>query len=280
MKPVLQCVVVLAVVLIGVPGYTAERLAPYDDFNTTHLNPDKWFGGEYSPAFPNASTEAIRQLQDHRLRLVYRSYGQTDADSGRLRSELVLMFRNPAAVTAIEATVQVTDMATTDCPGNPESTEIWANLGGRFFGSPPSTSEGEVRDMVAFIGIVGMSGATGPPDVLQARAIVFLCANRPCTAGMQLHRRDLGPVKRGESTRLRVRWDQDKHQFIFQRDDVPEVFAPYAVSDTAPPGIAVKLLDAMLFVPKCAAMPRPMAFIVAWFDDVMVNESAAPRAER
>jgi hypothetical protein len=128
--------------------------------------------------------------------------------------------------------------------------------------------------------LIGGSDATGPPDVFQARAVVFYCANRPCTAGMELHRRDLGPVKRGEVVRLRVQWDRDNHRFIFQRDDAPEVFAPYAVSDTAPPGIAVKLLDAMLFVPKCTARPRPMAFIEAWFDDVMVNESAAPRAER
>jgi hypothetical protein len=52
------------------------------------------------------------------------------------------------------------------------------------------------------------------------------------------------------------------------------------VADTAPPGIAAKVLNAMHFVPNCPATPRPMAFIEAWFDDVMVNESAAPRAER
>jgi hypothetical protein len=97
---------------------------------------------------------------------------------------------------------------------------------------------------------------------------------------VQLHRRDLGPVKPGERARLQVQWDRENHRFIFQRDDAAEVFAPYAVSDAAPPSIAVKLLDAMLFVPSCTAMPRPMAFMDALFDDVMVNESAAPRAER
>jgi hypothetical protein len=280
MKTVLQCSVMLVVVLIGVPGYAAERLVPYDDFNATHIDPDKWFGGEYSPAVPSASTEAIRQIQDNRLHLVYRSYGPTDSDSGRLRSELVLMFRDPAAVTAIQAAVQVTDVATTGCPGNPENTVAWAMLGGRFFGTAPSTPGGEVTDTVAFIGMIRGSGSAAPPDVLRARSVVFHCANRPCTAGSELHRQDLGPVKRGEIVRLRVQWDRDNHRFIFQRDDAPEVLAPYAVSDTAPPGIAVKLLDAMHFVPNCTATPRPMAFIETWFDDVMVNESAAPRAER
>jgi hypothetical protein len=279
MQVILSRWVMLVMVLIGVPGYAAERLGLYDDFNTAHINPDKWFGGEFSSILPGASTETIRQIQDNRLRLVYRSYGPTDADSGRLRTELPLLFRDPAAVTTIQATVQITDVATISCPDNPEPTAALAMLTGRFFGSPPSTPDGEVRDMVAYIGISWISGAY-PPDVFQARAVVFYCANRLCTDGMALHRRDLGPVKRGEIARLRVQWDRGNHQFIFQRDDDPEVFAPYAVSDTAPPSITVKMLDAILFVPRCTSTPRPMAFIEAWFDDVMVNESAAPRAER
>ncbi len=279
MKPVLPCAAMLMVVFFGVPGSTAERLAPYDDFNATHIAPDKWFGGEYSSVLPGASTEAIRQIQDHRLHLVYRSYGPTDADRGRLRNELVLMFRDPPAVTAIQAVVQVIQAETTGCPDNPEPTAALAMLGGRFFGSPAETQDGEARDMVAYIGINQVAGAY-PPNVFQARAVVFYCANQPCTAGMVLHRRDLGPVKPGEIARLRVQWDRGNHQFIFQRDDAAEVLAPYAVSDTAPPSIAVKMLDAILFVPWCTAAPRPMAFIEAWFDDVMVNESAAPHAER
>jgi hypothetical protein len=280
MNTALQCAVILVMVLIGVPGYTAERLVPYDDFNAPYINPDRWWGGEFSPAPPPRwGAEAIRQIHDNRLRLMYRSFGPTDSDSGRLRNELVLMFHDPPAVTAIQAVVQVTDVAITGCPGHPQSTEAWAMLGGRFFGNAASTPEGEVRDMVAFIGIMGMSGATGQPDIVQVRGVVFYCANRPCTEGVQLHRRDLGPVKPGESARLRMQWDRENHQFIFQRDDAAEVFAPYAVSDTAPPSIAVKLLDTMLFVPRCTATPRPMAFIEAWFDDVMVNESAAPRAK-
>jgi hypothetical protein len=279
MKTVLQCAALFVVMLIGWPGYAAERLVLYDDFNTEYIDPSKWFGGEFSPAFPPVGTEAIRQIQDNRLRLMYRSYGPAGADSGRLRSEFVLMFRDPAAITTIQATVQVTDLANTGCPGRFESTEAWANFGGRFFGNA-STPEGEVQDMVAFIGIMGKSGTTGQPDIVQARALVFYCSNRPCTSGTELYRKDLGPVMRGERVRLRLQWDRDNHRFIFQRDDAPEVLAPYAVSDTNPPSSPVKLLDTMLFVPYCSAMPRPMAFIDASFDDVMVNESAAPRAER
>ena len=60
----------------------------------------------------------------------------------------------------------------------------------------------------------------------------------------------------------------------------PEVFAKYAVSDIVPPSIPSQLLTAMQFVPDCTAATRPMAYIDALFDDVMVNESAAPAGER
>ena len=80
--------------------------------------------------------------------------------------------------------------------------------------------------------------------------------------------------------RLRVQWDRDNHRFIFQRDDDPEVFASYTMSDSAPPAIPAKSLDALHFVPNCQTTPRPMAFIEAWFDDVMVNESAVSRSLR
>jgi hypothetical protein len=55
--------------LLGVPVYALERLVPYDDFNAAHIDPNKW----PVAAWGDASTEAIRKIQDHRLWLVYRS---------------------------------------------------------------------------------------------------------------------------------------------------------------------------------------------------------------
>jgi hypothetical protein len=276
MKAVLRGYAMLLVVLIGVPGYAVERLVPYDDFNASHIDPDIWFGVEHS--LPGgAGTEAIRQIQDNRLRLVYRGYSKTDSDSGRPRNELLLIFRNFAAVTAIQATVQVNDVAATHCPSNPEATLARTMLVGRFFSTAPGSKE---NDVVALIGIQRVSNATDPPEVLRTVSVVFHCTNAACSAGSLLHFMDLGPVKRGEMARLRVQWDQENHRFIFQRDDRPEVIASYTVSDTAPPGLQFKALDIMHLVPNCTATPRPVAFIEAVVDDVLVNESAAPRAVR
>jgi hypothetical protein len=281
MNVVLSGWVMLLIVLIGMPGYAAERLVPYDDFNATSINPDRWLGGQSSSTFPHWGTEAIRQIQDHQLRLMYRSYGAPTAATGTIRSELTLMVRHSVAVTAMQAAVTVTDAVATGCPGSGEHTVTRAALGGRFFSGAASTPEGEVRDMVAFIGITRVSGATDPPDVFQAQAVVFYCANRPCTAGLTLHSRDLGPVTRGATARLRVEWDRLQRQFIFQHDDHPEVFAKCAVpSEVVAPGSPAKVLNVMQFVPDCTATPLPMAFMDARFDDVMVNASAAPDVER
>jgi hypothetical protein len=276
MNTVLQCAVMLFVVLSGVPGYALERLVLYDDFNAAHIDPDKWFGVESG----GPGTEAIRQLQDQRLSQVYRGYGKTDSDSGRSRNELLLIFRNSAAVTAIQATVQVADVAATGCSSNPEATEAMAMLGGLFFNTAAPVPGSTENDVVAGIGILRASGATDPPDVLRAVSFVLHCMNADCTTDSALHSKDLGPVKRGAIAGLRVQWDRDTHRFIFQRDDNPEVVAPYTVSDTAPPGLQVNILDAVHLVPNCTASPRPVAFIEAFFDDVMVNASAAPYAER
>jgi hypothetical protein len=69
----------------------------------------------------------------------------------------VLMFRHPAAVAAIPAAVQVTDVATTKRPGTPEPTAAWAMLGGRCFGSAASAPAGEVREIVAYIAVLPRS---------------------------------------------------------------------------------------------------------------------------
>jgi hypothetical protein len=265
MKTVLPCAVMLVVMLIGAPGSPAPSLTLYDDFNAKHIDPDKWFGAELVSQPPGAGTEAIRQIQAGRLRLLYRAYGRKDPTKDSLRSDLALFIRDAAAVRAIQATVRVTAVATTGCPTiNSDHTVAWARLGGRFF-----ASGGADVGAVIFLGRV--SDAAGPPNVLQARAAVFHCADPACTKASELFTQNLGPVKRGQRARLRVQWDQSSHRFIFQRDNDPEILAPYTVSDTDPPSLPGKLLSATLFVPNCTAPTlRPMAFIDARFDDVRV----------
>jgi hypothetical protein len=275
MKTVLQCALMLVVVLIGAPGYPAPSLTLYDNFNAMYIDPDKWFGAELAPQAGGGTgggTEAIRQIQGRRLRLLYRAYGRkvlpTAPTTEILRRELDLIMQNSATVTAIEATVQVAAVTTTGCPGNSEHTLAWARLGGRFFASGGN-------DVVAIIYLGRRSDTPEPSNVLHARAGVFHCADPACTKASDLFpAQDLGAVKLRQTARLRVQWEQGNHRFIFQRNKAPEVVMPYTVTDTDPPSMKAKLLSATLSVPDCTSTttPRPKAFIDALFDDVKVNK--------
>jgi hypothetical protein len=262
--------------LLGVPVYALESLVLYDDLNDAHIDPNRW---SLVAGWGDASTEAIRKIQDQRLRLVYRSYAKTDSDSERLSHGEALFFPNPASITAIQATVQVTDAMATGCRGNPNSTRSWASLNGSFFNTATPTPGSSENDVVAFIRLARASDSTDPPDVLRVQSLVLHCKEK-WNCDTTLHFQDLGLVKLGETYRLRVQWDRENHRFIFQRGGDPEIVAPYTVSDTAPASNSRKTLALSQVVANCTATPRPVAFMDASFDDVMVNASAAPRGGR
>jgi hypothetical protein len=106
--------------------------------------------------------------------------------------------------------------------------------------------------------------------------LVLRCDDAGCFVATLLDSGDLGPIKKGKIAALRLQWDPENDQFIFQRDDEPEIFSQYAVSDTASPGAPFKRLQVIHFVENCTTEPRPVAFMEAFFDDVFVNESAGP----
>jgi hypothetical protein len=295
MKTVLPCAVMLLVVLIGAPGYPVTL---YDDFNAGYIDPANWFGVERGPAtvvpvavkvpksmchptLPagagrEAGTEAIRQVEDGRLRLLYQGYGRTDSNAGKLRRELNLIMQDSPVVTAIQATVEVTAVTTNGCPTatdpNTDYTVAWAWLGGRFFNATNSTNPSQVGDVLALIHLGRRSIALDPPDVLHAVARVFHCFDPTCTTFAEpLGRpvKDFGPFLLGDKVKLQVQWDQGNQQFIFQCDSTTEVvsYNP-TLTFNGNPSIPNKVLSATLFVPNCMPPSRPVAFIDARFDDV------------
>jgi hypothetical protein len=272
MRSVLGGCLVVLVVLAGTLAHGVEPLVLYDDFNAAQINAGKWVREE-----EGAGTEPTVQLQDNRLRLFNRSYGKTDSDKGKDEGSLFLAFSNPA-VTAIKAAVQVNDVGATGCPSNPTPTYASTFLAGSFFNTATPTPGSEVHDVWAIIGLIRGSDMDVPADVLFAISVVGRCTNADCKESTWLHSRALGPVKRGERATLRVQWDRDNHRFIFQRNDDLEVFAPYTLSDTAPPGRPRQGVMIGYEAANCTATPRPVAFIEAVFDDVLVNESAARAA--
>lgn len=268
----LSSCVVLSLCLTSLPVPALEPLVLYDDFSAKLIDPDKWFGG--GGGF--LCEEAIRQTQGGRLRLLCRSYGKTDSDTGTSGCSLTLNFSKPAVVTAIAATIQVKKVQAAGCaiPGSAVA-DIRALLHGSFFNAGTPTPGSSVNDVRATLRLDRASSSTDPPNVLRVQARAFQCTNDTCSTSTSLGFKDLGPVTSGDIVKLRLQWHSDNNRFIFQRDVQPEVFLSYSVPDTAPPSNQFKYLGVLKDVPNCTATPRPVGFMDAFFDDVMVNQSAA-----
>jgi hypothetical protein len=134
-----------------------------------------------------------------------------------------------------------------------------------------------VNDVWVSVRAVRFSNSTDPPGVLRVQGVVLHCQDPVCATYTSLFAGDLGTLAKKQAATLRVEWDPANHRFIFTRDGLSSVGYVYTVPDAARGGfVDVKRLDANLALANCATEPRPTALMDALFDDVYVNESAAP----
>ena len=273
MKFILGCCAVLLVVLLGGPTHAVEKLALYDDFNATLINPEKWVGYEVWSSW--TSREIVRQIVWNRLRLFTRGYGDNTKETGRSPGGNRLRFTNSDAVTAIRANIQVKSYELTGSPGNPDYSFVRAALAGYFFNTGTPTPGSSENDVWAQVGIVRRSNSADPPDTLIVEAYSQHCSDKDCNAGTTLKYEPLGTIKVGERTTLSIKWDKINHRFLVKRDTASEVSLPYAVSDTSPPATSnLQRLDTSYSIANSTTQPRPTAMIDAYFDNVYVNQSA------
>ena len=270
----LSCYVALLVVLAGVPAQAQESMVLYDNFEAKFIDPDKWSGAQ-SGRLLEVVRETEGKAEARHLVLVGRAFGRTSPIPGSSSGRVRLLFTNPAAVTAIKAKVQVRKVEATGCPGNVTPTRAATRLSGFFFKTASVTPPSGINDVMAFVRIERFSNSTDPEGVLQVRARVLHCADVDCIDGPLLHDSNLGTIGEKEETTLRIQWDQTNHEFIFQRDSQPEVFAPYEVSDALDPTIQQKRLEIAHEVANCSDTASA-AFMEVRFDDVFVNESPVP----
>ena len=76
---------------------------------------NKWVGS--SNNFGPPPLQIVREIQGNRLHMITDAQGRTDTNSGENFTGNFLNFTNPENVTAIEATIQVTQVEITGCPG-------------------------------------------------------------------------------------------------------------------------------------------------------------------
>lgn len=262
--------IMFVVVLTTIPAQALESLVLYDGFNppAQFINPYKWFGTDF------VGTEAIRAIEGAQLRMFYRAYGDTVSNIDATFNRLALNFINPAAVTAIQATVTVSDFEITGCPLNPEPSRTRVRLQGFFFNTAFPMPGDSTNDVVAQIRLQRRSDSTDPPGIFRVQGFVFKCTDAACNGSVDLAFVLLGFATVNQPATLLLQWDQPNHKFIFGFNGTT-VDAPYFVSDTAPPSFQSKAMHAQVVVANCTAVPRPVGSMDALFNNVFVNASAA-----
>ena len=221
--------------------------------------------------------ENVLQISNKSLHLLNRVYGNTGSDTGESAGGTRLEFADGDIITAIKATVQVNNITAAGCSTNPTTnTRTRARLGGRFFNTGVPTPGSSLNDVFAFVGIQLRSDSTDKPGTLEVIGRVVKCNDSSCFTNTKLDQQTLGAIKVKKKADLSIQWDKTNHQFIFQFGKLAPVISTYTVPDTSPAGDPTKGLDLNHRIANCTVEPRPVAFVDVSFDNVLVNQSAAP----
>lgn len=241
----------------------------YDSFDGNLIDPAKWLGQEFPGCC--SAREAVREIRHNEARLAIRIYGDTGSNSGTRGAINRLRHTNPAAVTAMEADLTVSEIDLMGCLGNPAPGSVRFTLEGFFFNTSVPVTGSHANDVTAGIRVFRRSNSTDPPKVLTVEAFFFHCLNDPCSSIGTSVSQTLGAVTQGKKTRIRVRWDAANDRFAFVLDENPEVFLNYILSDISAPGNDSKIMDVTNFAQNCTVATLPSAFMEVLLDEVRVN---------
>jgi hypothetical protein len=271
-KSVLQSsVLVLLTLALSIAGVAQTQLVLYDNFKSRNIDPSKWNGWQF---FDFDVREAVRQLageeENRRLRLSLTAYSATTDDFGASGGGFGLAFPNPGAVTEVSFDLTVYRAVAVGCNSNPNGQIVTgAEFRGRFFNTESSPTS-QLGDIETVIGANRNATDTGP--AMEVVGFYQRCDDANCSARTTLGFNRLGFIQPGAVARLHIKWDQPNHQFVFQLNNGPLVFSPYAVSDTSQPFFGPnKAIDLARVVPHCTTAPRPFISIDAFVGNVYVN---------
>ena len=262
------------IVLGGGAVKALESLVVYDTFDGPFIDSTKWIVPQLGTTF---AREYVREIQSNKLRMEDRLYGRTDTNSGGRFEGVFLGFPAQDSVTAIGADVWVRQFEADSCASNSSIADTDATLLGSFFNTDTPVTNSWTNDVYASLRVVRFSNSSDPANTLRIQADVNHCLNSSCSSLESLAHQDLGTATSNPAQRIRLltQWDQPNHRFIFTSNGTDFV-VPYTVSDTALPGVKVKQLHQSNFVVNCQQPTPPVSFMEAFFDRVLVNESAAP----
>lgn len=263
MKSTVGLFILAGVVIVGpasgqTTGGLAQTSAPsglYDNFNGKWLDPAKWL--PTNPQCWGNVLECVRDIQNGKLYLAARNFGDTNSDNGINWSETEVYFPNPNTVASITAEVTLRSYSGIGCATNTSDlTHTQVMMGGNFFNTGTYDVSGWLILWVDTTApqTINVGGWWGYADQGYWNAIASYPVGTQLTAS--------------------IKWDQVNHQLVASVSDKSgvggQVLMPYGVSDTAPPANAMKNLNAEVHTLNCTS-GKTFGAVEATYDNVYVN---------
>jgi hypothetical protein len=176
-------------------------------------------------------------------------------------------------ITALQATVTITQVEAEGCAANPTATRLRANVVGYFFNDGSSTGPGDATgDILADLRKVR---STNVGDRIEAS--VIRCTTATCTPFQTLLLQVFPtPWVVGRADTLGLQWDEANDQFVFvvnpktPTEEMIVLSYRDLLTDTTPPVTDLKQVSVGNAVANCRAR-RKQGSITATFDNVRVN---------
>jgi hypothetical protein len=250
----------------AMPAQALEPFRIYDRFTDRTLDSARWLDGE-----------KIRAIRGGEMQLMQRTWGLSTSDSLLTPTNWHSNLQTPQNFTALKARVTVSALETTSCPSNPAIGDARARLIAGFFNAGTPTPGSQLNDVIAQVRLIRLSNSTDPAGLLRVQGVVSLCTTTDCNGATTIGNIvDLGTVMVGTPTTVQMQWDKGGKTFHFAREGAGAGTVAYAESDANPPGVIFRQLSTRVNVPSCLSAPRVSAVVDALFDNVFVNQSAAP----
>jgi hypothetical protein len=241
---------------------STQGLTLYDNFNHRFLDPSKWSTGSACFTTNGLEEECVRQIQNGRLHLAHRNYGNRDTNTGFQFGDANVVFAHPSRIKSITTDVTVVQTVEVPCLANPEF-GAQAQIDATFFNIGSGNPNDDVAAHLAF----GHNSTT-----TVGQTFVFGQISR---GNNYFGYTALGNVPIGTTATASLTWDQPNHQFLVSWTNPAtnvktEASMPYTFADTAPATNASKDLSVNTFPANCTASPASV-FMEATFDNVYIN---------
>ena len=244
---------------------TAQTPFLYDNFNDKLLSASRWSPVPACYAGGGLELECVREIQNGKLHLAHRNFGQRNSDTGLQLGGAAVGFANPASIKSITTDLVVRQVAESPCAANLRFEADSANIWGVFFNAGAGDPSDDVGAQIVF-----GRRSFDPLGQLSVFAQTFQGGNY----GPYLL---LGSVPIGIPVTATVTWDQANHQFaVSWTNNVTHQNTggtmPYGFADTAPAANPGKVLEVSGFPANCTASPTSV-YVDALFDNVYIRRS-------